>query len=114
MGFKEEFKEFALKGNVLDMAIGIIIGAEFGKIVNSMVNDVIMPPIGYVIGGVTFTDLKLTLKPADAANNVAEVAVKYGSFIQNCFNFLIIALAIFMMIKVINKLRPETVKEKTS
>lgn len=114
MGFKEEFKEFALKGNVLDMAIGIIIGAEFGKIVNSMVNDIIMPPIGYLIGGVKFTDLKVVLKPEDAANNVAEVAIRYGAFIQASFNFLVIALAVFMMIKAINRLRPETVKEKTS
>ncbi len=114
MGFKEEFKEFALKGNVLDMAVGIIIGAEFGKIVTSMVNDIIMPPIGLAIGGVDFKDLKLVIKPEDTVNKAAEVAIRYGAFIQTSLQFLIVALAIFMMIKAINKLRPETVKEKTA
>lgn len=107
MGFKEEFKEFAMKGNVLDMAVGIIIGAEFGKIVNSLVNDVIMPPIGYVIGGVEFTKLVLQLGP--------NVTIKYGSFIQSVFNFIIIAFCIFMLIKGINSLkRKEPEAEKAA
>ena len=113
MGFVSEFKEFAMKGNVVDMAVGIIIGAEFGKIVNSLVNDVIMPPIGLAIGGVKFTDLKLPLQKADVANNVAEVSINYGAFIQSVFNFIIIAFAIFMMIKFINTLRKDTVSQKS-
>lgn len=101
----QEFKEFAMKGNVVDMAVGIIIGAEFGKIVNSMVNDVIMPPIGVLIGGVNFTDLKLVL--VDAAEGTAEVALRYGAFIQSVVNFMIVAFAIFMMIKAMNSLRKD-------
>lgn len=97
MGFKEEFKEFAMKGNVLDMAVGIIIGAEFGKIVNSLVNDVIMPPLGFIIGNVPFTELKLAI--GDKAT------INYGNFIQSVVNFIIIAFAIFMMIKGINSLK---------
>lgn len=102
-----------MKGNVVDMAVGIIIGAEFGKIVNSLVNDVIMPPIGLAIGGEKFTDLKVLLQKADVANNVAEVSINYGAFIQSVFNFIIIALAIFMMIKAINSLRKDTVSQKS-
>ena len=112
MGFVSEFKEFAMKGNVVDMAVGIIIGAEFGKIVNSLVNDVIMPPIGLAIGGVDFKDLKVVLQQANAATQTAEVAVGYGAFIQSVFNFIIIAFAIFMMIKAINSLRKDTVSQK--
>ena len=113
MGFVSEFKEFAMKGNVVDMAVGIIIGAEFGKIVNSLVNDVIMPPIGLAIGGVDFKDLKVVLQQANAATQTAEVAVAYGAFIQSVFNFIIIAFAIFMMIKAINSLRKDTVAQKS-
>jgi len=112
--FIEDFKAFALKGNVVDMAVGVIIGGAFGKIVTSIVNDVIMPPIGCLIGGVDFKDLKLVLKDAipektDEAGNVveaavAEVTLNYGAFIQNIVDFLIIALAIFFMIKGITKL----------
>ncbi len=112
MGMISEFKEFAMKGNVVDMAVGIIIGAEFGKIVNSLVNDVIMPPIGLAIGGVDFKDLKLVLQNADAAANKVAVAISYGAFIQSIFNFIIIAFAIFMMIKAINSLRKDTVSQK--
>lgn len=108
----QEFKEFAMKGNVVDMAVGIIIGAEFGKIVNSLVNDVIMPPIGMLIGGVNFKDLKVIIQHADEATKAAEVAIGYGAFIQSIFNFAIIAFAIFMMIKAINGLRKDTVSEK--
>lgn len=112
--FIEDFKAFALKGNVVDMAVGVIIGGAFGKIVTSVVNDVIMPPLGVLIGGVNFKDLKLVIKDAvpeqlDEAGNVvqaavAEVTVNYGSFLQNVVDFLIIALAIFFMIKGITKL----------
>ena len=112
--FIEDFKAFALKGNVVDMAVGVIIGGAFGKIVTSVVNDVIMPPLGVLIGGVNFKDLKLVIKDAipeqlDEAGNVvqaavAEVTLNYGAFIQNVVDFLIIALAIFFMIKGITKL----------
>jgi len=112
--FIEDFKAFALKGNVVDMAVGVIIGGAFGKIVSSLVNDVIMPPIGVLTGGVDFKDLKLIIKegvPAqlDAAGNevaaaVDAVTLNYGMFIQNVIDFLIVALAIFFMIKGITKL----------
>ncbi len=105
MGFVSEFKEFALKGNVVDLAVGIIIGAEFGKIVNSLVNDVIMPPIGYLINGVDFKDLKVVLKAADPLTKAAEVAINYGAFLQSTFNFIIVAVSVFMMIKAMNSLR---------
>ncbi|MBN1990931.1 MAG: large-conductance mechanosensitive channel protein MscL [Bacteroidales bacterium] len=95
-----EFKTFALKGNVTDMAIGIIIGAAFGKIVTSMVNDIVMPPLGLIIGGVNFTDLKLVMKAA--TETAPAVTWNYGSFIQVIFDFLIVALAIFMMVKAMN------------
>lgn len=108
MGFLKEFKAFALKGNVMDMAVGVIIGGAFGKIVSSLVNDVIMPPIGLVVGGVDFTNLKLTLKSAvvDAAGTVTAPAVtwNYGAFIQQVVDFTILALCVFMMVKVMNKL----------
>lgn len=107
MGFVQEFKEFAMKGNVVDMAVGIIIGAEFGKIVNSLVNDVLMPPLGYAIGGVNFSDLKVVIVAADEATKTAQVAIGYGAFIQSIFNFIIIAFAIFMMIKAMNSLRKD-------
>ncbi len=114
MGLIKEFKDFSVKGNVVDMAVGIIIGGAFGKIVASLVNDIIMPPIGMLIGGINFKDLALVLKdsvPAtvDAAGHaVAEipaVAVRYGNFLQVALDFLIIAFAIFMMIKFMNSLR---------
>jgi len=98
-----EFREFAVKGNVVDMAVGIIIGGAFGKIVTSLVNDVIMPPIGLLIGGVNFTDLAITLK--EAVGDAAAVTLNYGKFIQTVLDFVILAWAIFMMVKVINTLR---------
>ena len=104
----QEFKEFAIKGNVVDMAVGIIIGGAFGKIVTSLVNDVIMPPIGMIIGGVNFTGLRLVLKSAtvDAAGVASpEVAINYGAFIQVLFDFIIVAFCIFMMIKGLNSLK---------
>ena len=104
----KEFKEFAMRGNVVDMAVGVIIGSAFGKIVTSLVNDVIMPPIGVLLGGVDFKDLKLVVKDAivDAEGAVTspEVTLNYGSFIQTIIDFLIVALAIFFLIKAINKL----------
>nr|WP_294948134.1 large-conductance mechanosensitive channel protein MscL [uncultured Mucilaginibacter sp.] len=105
MGFVKEFKEFAVKGNVVDLAVGVIIGAAFGKIVTSLVSDVIMPPIGYITGGVDFADKKIVLTPADATAKVAEVAIHYGLFINAIIQFLIIALCIFVVVKAINTLK---------
>ena len=100
MGFIKEFKEFAMKGNVMDMAVGIIIGAAFGKIVSSLVADVFMPPLGLIVGGVNFSNLAITLKAA--AGEVPAVTLNYGKFIQTVFDFLIVAFAIFMAIKAMN------------
>jgi large conductance mechanosensitive channel len=108
MKMLDEFKQFAMRGNVLDMAVGIIIGGAFGKIVSSIVSDVIMPPIGLLVGGVNFTDLKITIKQQilDAAGVVTApaVTINYGNFIQVTFDFIIIAFAIFMLIKGMNNL----------
>ena len=107
MGFLKEFKAFALKGNVMDMAVGVIIGGAFGKIVTSLVNDVIMPPIGLVVGGVDFTDLKLVIKKAvieGGAEIAPAVTWNYGAFIQQVVDFTILAFCVFMMVKVMNKL----------
>lgn len=108
MKIVSEFKAFAMKGNVTDMAVGIIIGAAFGKIVSSMVNDIIMPPLGLLIGGVNFTDLKFVMKPA--VNGNPAVTLNYGNFLQVIFDFLIVAFAVFMVIKAMNaaKRRQET------
>ncbi len=100
MKLVDEFKSFALKGNVLDLAIGIIIGAAFGKIVSSMVSDLIMPPLGLLIGGVNFTDLKIVLKAAVDATHPA-VTWNYGNFLQVTFDFLIVAFSVFLVIKAI-------------
>ena len=105
MSIVKEFKEFAMRGNVVDLAVGVIIGAAFGKIVTSLVNDVIMPPIGYLTGGIDFKNLKVVIKPADAANKVAEVAINYGNFINTVIEFLIIAFCIFLIVKAINSLK---------
>jgi large conductance mechanosensitive channel len=96
----DEFKTFAMKGNVVDMAVGLIIGAAFGKIVSSVVSDIIMPPLGLLLGGVNFTDLKLVMKAATESGPA--VTWNYGNFIQVCFDFLIVALAVFVMIKAMN------------
>lgn len=108
----DEFKAFALKGNVVDMAVGIIIGAAFGKIVSSLVTDIVMPPIGVLVGGVDFKDLSIVLKEAVGA--APAVTMNYGNFIQVVFDFLIVAFAIFMMIKALAmaKRKNETVKEE--
>jgi large conductance mechanosensitive channel len=103
MGMLKEFKEFAVKGNMIDMAVGIIIGAAFGKVVSSLVKDVLMPPLGLLIGGVDFTDLAITLKAA--ADGAEAVTLNYGAFIQTIVDFLIVAFAIFVAIKVINTLK---------
>ena len=108
MGFLKEFKEFAVKGNVMDMAVGVIIGGAFGKIVTSVVTDIIMPPIGLLIGGVDFSDMKLTMKKAvlDAAGEVVSPAVtwNYGAFIQQVVDFTILAFCVFILVKLINSL----------
>jgi large conductance mechanosensitive channel len=100
MKLVDEFKAFAMKGNVADMAVGIIIGAAFGKIVSSIVSDIIMPPLGLIIGGVNFTDLKVIMKAATDVKPA--VTWNYGNFIQVCFDFLIVAFAVFMVIKAMN------------
>ena len=105
MSILQEFKTFAVKGNMIDMAVGIIIGAAFGKIVSSLVGDVIMPPLGIIIGGGDFSDLAVTLKAAEG--EAPAVLLAYGKFIQTIIDFVIIAFAIFMGIKVINKLKRE-------
>lgn len=104
--FLQDFKAFAMKGNVIDMAVGVIIGGAFGKIVSSIVADVIMPPVGLLVGGVNFTDLKLVLKPAELVDGIEKAAVtlNYGNFLQATFDFIIIAFSIFMFIKMISKL----------
>ena len=103
MSMVKEFKEFAMRGNVVDMAVGIVIGASFGKIVASFVSDVLMPPIGMLLGGVDFSDLMITLK--SAAGETPAVVVKYGVFINTVLDFLIVAFAIFMVIKGMNSLK---------
>lgn len=103
--FLNEFREFAVKGNAVDMAVGVIIGGAFGKIVSSIVNDLIMPPIGWLIGGVNFTDLKLTLPAMALGPEVTTPAtINYGNFIQTLIDFTIIALCVFLLVKTINKL----------
>ncbi len=107
MSMLKEFKAFAMRGNVIDLAVGVVIGGAFGKIVTSLVNDVIMPPIGLLTGGVDFADMKWVLKAADntdPAHKVAEVAVNYGMFINTLIQFLIIAFAIFLVVKAINRI----------
>ena len=103
MSLIKEFREFAMRGNVVDLAVGVIIGGAFGKIVSSLVNDVIMPPLGYLIGGVDFKGLALTLKAA--AEGSPAVTLNYGTFIQTVVDFTIIAFAIFLMVKLMNSLK---------
>ena len=103
MGIVKEFQDFAVKGNVVDMAVGIIIGGAFGTIVKSLVNDVIMPPIGLLMGGIDFSDLAITLK--EATEETEAVAISYGLFINNVISFLVVAWAVFMLVKSINSLK---------
>ncbi len=120
MGLIKEFKEFAMKGNVVDMAVGIIIGAAFGKIVSSLVSDVIMPPIGKLVGGVNFSDLKHslgeTVKKVEVNGEMTEVVnevfINYGAFVQTVFDFLIVAAAVFAMIKIMNKAQSLAAKKE--
>ena len=109
-GFVQEFKTFISRGNVVDMAVGVIIGSAFTKIVNSLVNDVIMPMLGVITGGVNFADLKYVITPG--TEEVVEVAVKYGQFIQNIIDFLLIAIVVFVMVKMINKMRDAAKKKE--
>jgi len=106
----KEFKEFALKGNVLDLAIGVIIGASFGKIVTSLVTDIIMPPIGFILGGIDFSDLMIVMQPA--TDNIPAVSINYGLFINTVIDFLIIAFVIFLIVKQINKFKRKEASKK--
>ena len=102
--FLNEFKQFAMRGNVLDMAVGVIIGGAFGKIVSSLVDDIIMPPIGWIIGGVNFSELKISLPTVEVAGEKLPAAtINYGNFLQTCLDFFIVAFCIFMLIKLVNK-----------
>ena len=112
MSFIKDFKEFALKGNVVDMAVGVIIGGAFGKIVTSVVNNIIMPPIGVLTGGVDFTDLKLIIKEAEG--EAEAVTLNYGQFIQDIVDFLIVAFCIFLMVKGIAALNRKKVEEEAA
>lgn len=112
MGMIREFREFAIKGNMVDMAVGIIIGGAFGKIVSSLVNDIIMPPLGILIGGVDFSELAVTLK--EAQGDAAAVTLKYGAFVQTAIDFLIVAFAIFIAVKAINSLKRNEEKPAAS
>lgn len=108
MSFAKEFKEFISRGSVVDMAVGVVVGGAFGKIVTSFVNDVLMPPLGLALGGMDFKEMKWILQPGtldEAGEMVGEVALSYGMFIQSIIDFLLIALAIFTVIKAINKLK---------
>lgn len=105
MSFFQEFKTFAMRGNMVDLAIGVIIGAAFGKVVSTLVSDVIMPPIGLLVGGVDFSSLSLTLK--EAAGEHAAVTIRYGVFLNTIIDFLIIAFVIFVVIKFMNRLKTE-------
>ena len=108
MGFIKEFTDFAVKGNALDLAVGVILGAAFGKVVNSIVSDIFMPPLGWAIGGVNFNELQWVIKPAvEAKEGVAAqaaVAIRYGAFVDTIIQFLIIALSVFVAIKFLNKI----------
>ena len=103
MSIVKEFKEFALKGDAVDMAVGIVIGVAFGKIVSSLVNDIVMPPLGLLIGGVDFKNLRLVLK--EAVNDAPAVAINYGQFINSIIDFIIVAFSIFLVVKGINSLK---------
>ncbi len=107
----QEFKAFALKGNVIDMAVGIVIGAGFGRIVSSLVDNIIMPPLGIIVGGVNFKDLSLVLK--QASEGVPAVTLKYGEFIQTVFDFTIIAFCIFLVVKMINRMKKKEAANPT-
>jgi len=100
-----EFRDFIQRGNVVDLAVAVVIGGAFGKIVTSLVNDLIMPPIGLITGGMDFAALKIVLKPGDPAHKVAETAINYGAFINTIIQFLVIAAAIFVVVRLINSMQ---------
>jgi large conductance mechanosensitive channel len=108
MGILKEFKEFAVKGNVIDMAVGVIIGAAFGKITNSLVSDVFMPPLGMLTSGIDFKELAFELQPA--VDGKPAVLIKYGIFVQTCIDFVLVAIVVFAMIKLVNRLKREEAK----
>lgn len=108
MSMFQEFKQFASRGNVVDLAVGLVMGAGFGKIVSALVENIIMPPVGYVLGGVNFKDLSLTIKAADPAHNIAGVVIGYGNFIQTVVDFTIVAFAMFLLVKGVNTLKKTT------
>ncbi|HVM98826.1 MAG TPA: large-conductance mechanosensitive channel protein MscL [Caulobacteraceae bacterium] len=105
-----EFREFIARGNVIDLAVGVIIGAAFGKIVTSLVDQVVMPPVGLFLGKVDFVQLKLVLQPADPVRKTAEVAIGYGAFLNTIIQFLIVAFIVFLMIKLLNAMRRQQAK----
>ena len=108
MSMMKEFKDFAMRGNVVDLAVGIMIGAAFGKIVSSLVADIIMPPVGLLVGGVDFSNLAITLQAASEGTEA--VILRYGQFLQTVFNFLIVAFAVFMLVKALNNLKRQEVQ----
>jgi large conductance mechanosensitive channel len=112
MKIVDEFKQFAMRGNVIDLAVGVIIGGAFGKIITSFVNDVLMPPIGLLLGGLNFTDFKIVLKPG--ADKMQAVTLNYGNFIQVTVDFLIVAAVIFLMVKMINSLQKKQDEKKAA
>lgn len=112
MGMLKEFKEFAMRGSVIDLAVGVVIGGAFGKIVTSLVDDIIMPPIGFITGGIDFSDMKIVLTEANEAIEQSEVAINYGNFINVMIQFIIIAFCIFMVIKGINALKRKQAEEE--
>ena len=114
MSMIQEFKEFAMRGNVVDLAVGVIMGAAFAPIVSTMVEKVIMPPIGLAMGNVDFSQKKILLQVADQANKIPEIAIGYGSFINALINFLITAIAIFLLVKSINHMKARFEKEKAA
>jgi large conductance mechanosensitive channel len=101
----KEFREFIARGNVVDLAVGVIIGAAFGAVVKSLVEQIVMPPIGLVTGGIDFSQMKYVLKPADLATKTAEVSISYGAFINTIINFLIVAFVIFLLVRAVNSLK---------
>ena len=105
MTIVKEFREFIARGNVIDLAVGVIIGAAFGKIITSFVEQVVMPPIGLLLGRVDFSDLKIVLQRADSAGKIAEVAIQYGAFLNTIIQFLIVAVVVFLMVKALNAVR---------
>lgn len=107
----KEFKEFAFKGNVIDLAVGVIIGGAFGKIVTSLVNDLLMPALGLLLGRVDFTNLKFVITPANVSGGIEEVAIRYGSFIQSIVDFLIIAFSVFLFVKLFARKKKEKAAE---